>query len=192
MSVSGGDYRGFVLRPVIKAVEKKHRRIEFHRFTLGVRQPVSAQNIRNIPERPARKILLIHCPHLAVAVLLKGEQPAKGRGKFVLGPISELCFAEFDKLTERCGGVILAALGHGFLRQLKKAGTLGVPLLHSGGDAVEDVTLVFIVLIERAFRHAEPPRNVADRHRLVAAAGKKFKRRQKYVFLCAVHNLPSK
>ena len=54
MSVSGGDYRGFVLRPVIKAVEKKHRRIEFHRFTLGVRQPVSAQNIRNIPEPPAR------------------------------------------------------------------------------------------------------------------------------------------
>ena len=84
MSVSGGDYRGFVLRPVIKAVEKKHRRIEFHRFTLGVRQPVSAQNIRNIPERSARKILLIHCPHLAVAVLLKGEQPAKGRGKFLI------------------------------------------------------------------------------------------------------------
>ena len=92
MAVQGGEYRRFVLRPIIEGVKQVDRAVKLQcQLRAQVRVPgETLEYLRHVFGGAGGQIGLEQLAQGRVVILLQGEHPAEGGGKWLLGPVGEL------------------------------------------------------------------------------------------------------
>ena len=78
-------------------------------------------------------------------------------------------------------------LVHRAFRNAVFPGPVRVALLHAGNDAVENIPLVPVVPVQRAFRDAEGPGDHADGNGFISVPCKQAQRRKQDLFFRVTH-----